>query len=297
MKRKFTIGVDLGGTKILTGVIDNNGNVTGSPVRVQTGGNDDAESILKRITGSIESAIKDQDLKTEEIEGIGIGATGPLDIEKGLILECPQLPNMHFFPLRQVIQDHFRLPVRMNNDANCFAYGETVFGAAAGSDNVLGFTLGTGLGCALVLDGKLVNGATGTAAEIWTSPYRSGIIEDYVSGSGVSKIYNSISGLDRSSPEIFELAAINDQQALQTWKEFGIHLAYAIAWSVNIVDPGIVVLGGSITAAWPFFRESMEESMRKWVCPVPAKKTKVVLSKLGDYAGIIGAASLFMDII
>jgi glucokinase len=188
------------------------------------------------------------------------------------------------------------MPVRLNNDANCFAYGEALFGAAAGKENVLGFTLGTGLGCALVMGGKLINGSTGTAAEIWTSPYRSGIIEDYVSGSGVSKIYQSISGIEKTSYEIFELALKNDHQALQAWKEFGVHLAYPIAWSINLIDPQVVVLGGSITAAWPFFRDSMEENLRKWICPVPAKETIVVLSKLGDYAGIIGAASLFMEI-
>ena len=295
MSKKFTIGIDLGGTKIMTGIVDSGGNIIGNPVRVPTGGNDEANAIIGRITGSIENVIKSQDLRNEDVEGIGIGATGPLDIEKGLILECPQLPQMHFFPLRQAIQDHFGIPVILNNDANCFAYGETLFGAAAGNKNVLGFTLGTGLGCALIIGGKLVNGSTGTAAEIWTSPYRSGIIEDYVSGTGISGIYKSISGNNRSSREVFDLAVGNDIDALKTWKEFGMHLAYPLAWSINLIDPQVVVLGGSVTAAYAFFKDSMEESLRKWICPVPAKKTRVLLSKLGDFAGMIGAASLFME--
>jgi len=296
MKKRYSIGIDLGGTKIMTGIVDSSGNIVGNPVRIPTGGGDKAEAIIARITGSVGSVLKDQDLRVEDVEGIGIGATGPLDIEKGLILECPQLPQMHFFPLRQTIQDHFRIPVLLNNDANCFAYGEALFGAAAGNENVLGFTLGTGLGCALIIGGKLINGSTGTAAEIWTSPYRSGIIEDYVSGMGVSGIYKSISGNFRSSRQIFDLAVLNDGDALQAWKEFGMHLAYPLAWSINLIDPQVVVLGGSITAAWSFFRDSMEENLRKWICPVPAKKTAVVLSKLGDYAGMIGAASLFINI-
>ena len=296
MKKRYSIGIDLGGTKIMTGIVDSSGNIVGNPARIPTGGGDKPEAIIARITGSVGSVLKDQDLRVEDVEGIGIGATGPLDIEKGLILECPQLPQMHFFPLRQTIQDHFRIPVLLNNDANCFAYGEALFGAAAGNENVLGFTLGTGLGCALIIGGKLINGSTGTAAEIWTSPYRSGIIEDYVSGMGVSGIYKSISGNFRSSRQIFDLAVLNDGDALQAWKEFGMHLAYPLAWSINLIDPQVVVLGGSITAAWSFFRDSMEENLRKWICPVPAKKTAVVLSKLGDYAGMIGAASLFTNI-
>lgn len=294
MAEKAIIGVDLGGTKILTGVVGTDGKVSGTPVKIPTGGGDRAEEIIRRITGSVEAVMTEERLGVRDLTGIGIGATGPLDIEEGLILECPQLPQMHFFPIRKAIEDHFGLPVMLNNDANCFALGETLFGAAAGRENVLGFTLGTGLGCALVMDGRIVNGSTGTAAEIWTSPYKSGIIEDYVSGTGVSAMYRSVSGTDSAPEKIFELAANGDPDALRVWSEFGMHLAYAMAWSVNLIDPQMIVLGGSITAAYPFFRDSMETHFRKWTCPVPAEKTRVVLSGLGDYAGLIGAASLFI---
>lgn len=98
--------------------------------------------------------------------------------------------------------------------------------------------------------------------------------------------------MDKSSLDIYNLAVDGDEQALQTWKEFGAHLAVPIAWTINLIDPEIVVLGGSIAGAYKFFKTSMEENIRKWVCPVPADKTKVVLAELGDYAGFIGAACL-----
>jgi glucokinase len=295
MNKKIAIGVDLGGTKILTGAIDFAGKVLGIPCKVPTGGNEPREKIVKRITDSIEKTLGSLSLAVNDVAGIGIGSTGPLDIDSGIILECPQLPTMHFFPLRETIQNYFGIPVCINNDANCLIFGENIFGAAAEKKSVVGFTLGTGIGCAIVLDKKILNGSTGTAAEIWPSPYQSSSIEDFISGAGVSKIYRSISGKDKPSVDVYYLAMENDEQALQTWKEFGAHLAVPIAWSVNFIDPEIVVLGGSITAAYKFFRTSMEENIRKWVCPVPAEKTKVVLAELGDYAGFIGAACLVIE--
>jgi len=295
MDNKIIIGVDLGGTKIMTGAINSEGKVLGSPVKVPTVGTDSSESVVKRVTGSVEKTMTDLNLTINDVEGIGIGSTGPLDLDTGFILECPQLPNMHFFPLRKTIQDHFGIPVYLNNDANCLIYGESIFGAAADKKSVVGFTLGTGIGCAVVLNKKILNGSTGTAGEIWPIPYQSGIIEDIVSGGGVSKIYNNITGSDKTSYEVFNLAAEGDRDAIQTWNEFGTHLAVPIAWSINLIDPEVIILGGSITSAYPFFKDSMEEHLRKWICPVPAERTKVILAKLGDHAGFIGAACLVLE--
>jgi len=295
MNDKIIIGVDLGGTKILTGAINHKGNVLGSPVKLPTEGSGTADSIVKKIFWSVEKTLSSLNRTIDEVEGIGIGSTGPLDIEAGLILECPQLPNMQFFPLRRTILDYFKVPVFINNDANCLIYGETLYGAASDKRNVVGFTLGTGIGCAVILDKRIINGSTGTAAEIWHSPYRSGIIEDYVSGTGVSKIYKSISGMDKTSLELYNLACKGNNEAKQTWSEFGEHLAVPIAWAINIIDPEVVILGGSITAAYIFFKDSMEEHLKKWICPVPSEKTKVIPAKLGENAGFIGAACLVIE--
>jgi glucokinase len=295
MNNKIIIGIDLGGTKIMTGAISPDGKVLGTPVKVLTGGSEPKELIVKRITDSVEQTLSRLNLTTSDISGIGIGSTGPLDIDAGIILECPQLPTMHFFPLRKTIEDYFGVQTFLNNDANCLILGESIFGAAANKRNVVGFTLGTGIGCAIVLNKKIYNGSTGTAAEIWPSPYKSGTIEDYVSGAGVTGIYKSISGIERTSLDIFNLAVNGDEQALNTWKEFGTHLAVPLSWAINIIDPEIVVIGGSITRAFGFFKNSMEETLKKWLCPVPSQKTKIVLAELGDYAGFIGAACLVIE--
>ncbi|MCF6222515.1 MAG: ROK family protein [Flavobacteriaceae bacterium] len=293
--QNIIIGIDLGGTKIMTGAISQSGDVLGKPIKTPTNSHEQSSVIIKTITDSVEKLLKNLKLNINDVLGIGIGTTGPLNINEGIILECPQLPTMHFFPLRKTIERFFSVPVYINNDANCLIYAETIFGNATGKKNVVGFTLGTGIGSAIILDKKILNGATGTAGEVWASPYKSGIIEDYISGDGVAKIYKSISGQNKSSLEVFNLANKGDKDALLTWKEFGEHLAIPIAWSINLIDPDIVVLGGSISSAHKYFMPSMEDKLRKIICPVPSKKTKIVLARLGDYTGFIGAACLVIE--
>lgn len=294
MEKQIIIGVDLGGTKIMTGAINQDGKVLGTPVKVPTEGTQPEEIIFDKIVTSIEQVMADNGITTTELKGIGVGSTGPLDSNEGLILECPQLPTMHFFPLRDTLSKRFGVPVLLNNDANCLILGEAVFGAGRGKQRIAGFTLGTGIGCALVFEGKIWNGATGTAGEIWCSPYAGGMIEDFISGHGVSALYRSVSSKDASSLEVFKLAEQGDKEALSTWDAFGRHLAVPLAWTINLIDPETVILGGSITGAYRFFCKAMESELRRNICPVPAERTPIVLSTLGDNAGFVGAACLML---
>jgi len=295
MEEKAILGLDLGGTKILSGLISARGDVLGNPYTVPTGGKDPEEAIVNRLFIAIEKSLENARLKIEDISGIGVGATGPLDMKQGLILDCPFLPTLKYFPLSKTIQDRYGVPVFLDNDANCFALGEWFFGAGMKYETVLGFTLGTGLGCGIVINGKVYTGATQHAGEVGTSPYQHETIEDIVSGGGISRIYKAICGKERSGPEIAELALKGDKDAIQTWEQFGGHLAYAISWGVNIIDPDIVILGGSIANAMDLFAPAMEKSLRKNISPLPAEKTKVVKASLGDHAGLIGAACLVLQ--
>ncbi len=289
------IGVDLGGTKIMTGVMNLKGEVLGEPIVVPTIGNDSAEMILKRIVDTITIAMKQLNITTQSVLGIGIGATGPLDIINGVILDCPQLPTMYNYPLREKIQTHFDVPTYMNNDANCMIYGETVFGVAKNKKNVLGFTLGTGIGCAIVLNGKIHNGSTGTAGEIWTSPYMGKTIEDFTCGQAVSDIYRGLSKTEKSALEIHGLADQGDTLALKTWKKYGEHLAVAMAWSINLLDPEIIVLGGSVSSAYEYFLPTTKATLSGYICREPYQELKIEIARLGKHAGFVGAGSLVLE--
>ena len=295
-EKQIIIGVDIGGTKIQAGAINSAGDIICEPVTVGTAGNDMSNKIFGRITSSIEKVIQNIGSVPADIAGIGLGVTGPLDTLNGTILECPQLPTMHFYPLREKIFEKFRIPVFMDNDANALLLGESLWGAGKGFRTTLGFTLGTGLGCAIVIDNKLFTGSNGMSGEIWPSPYKDETIEDTLSGRGISKIYHKFSGKTGTAREISYLAKEGDHDAIKTWNVFGDALGYTLAWGINMVDPGIVIIGGSIANSFDLFYESMDSTLRKYICPVPAEKTRVVKALLGDNAGFIGAGALVMQV-
>ena len=152
MEEKAILGLDLGGTKILSGLISSRGEVIGNPYTVPTGGKDPEDAIVSRLFMAIDKSLEDARFKIGDISGIGIGATGPLDMKQGLILDCPFLPTLKNFPLSKTIQDKYGVPVYLDNDANCFALCEWFFGAGKKYETFLGLTLGTGLGCGIVIN-------------------------------------------------------------------------------------------------------------------------------------------------
>ncbi len=289
---RIAIGVDVGGTNIRAGAVAPDGRIIGESFSVATGATDPKELIVGRIIESINAVIGLNQLQRANIQGIGLGVTGPLDVKNGKILQCPNLPTMDFFPLRKAIEKEFRLPVFMNNDANAMMLGESFWGAGKGSNSILGITLGTGFGCAIVLDKKVLMGVTETAGEIWISPYKDGIIEDVVSGNGVSILYQKLSGQKLTAREVAARAFSGDIQAKLAWNEFGEAVAYALAWSVNLIDPEVVIIGGSLANSMDLFYSTMNETLRKNICPVPAQKLRIMKAQLGDNAGFMGAAAL-----
>ena len=169
--KKIAIGVDIGGTKIKAGLVDINGQIIGIPESIRTLAHEPGEMIIEQLTLLIRRMIQQAD--GAELIGIGIGSTGPLDINKGIILECNNLPTLHNYPLHKKIESTFGLPVKLDNDANAMMLGEALWGAGRNLNSILGITLGTGLGAAIVVNRKIIRGATGCAGEIcllYTSP-------------------------------------------------------------------------------------------------------------------------------
>jgi glucokinase len=286
------IGVDIGGTNIRAGLVNQNGELKGDTVSFPTLGQEDLDAILGRITDAISLVVEKNNSRTEDLLGIGMGVTGPLDLKKGLILECPQLPTLHYFPLVEKITGHFGIPVTMNNDANAMILGESIFGSGKGSRTVLGFTLGTGLGCAIVMNQVLQTGARELSGEIWSSPYKEATIEDYVSGRGIQDSYLHVSGRKLQAIEISKLATSGDTYAIRAFEEFGTALGFALAWTINLVDPDVVIIGGSISNSIELFFSPMMTMLTKFACPSLSGLPPIYTASLGNNSGVIGAAAL-----
>jgi len=295
MKQQIVIGVDFGGTKIKFGAIAASGALLGHSFVLPTQRHRPQEQIISTIIAGIERAILQSGNPRDAIAGIGIGSPGPLDLKTGTLLNPPNLPTLHHFPMKAALEDHFQLPVKINNDGNCFALGESYFGSAKFAAIVCGVTLGTGFGCGIVIDQKIYVGATGTAAEVWCSPYADQNFEEYGSARTVSRIYEHLTGKCLKSREIYDFAAQGDGAALDTWTEFGKHLGRILAIIVNILDPGIIVVGGSVSNAWIYFSQSLVENLHANINPAPRDNLSVVHASLGDNAGLLGAAALLFS--
>jgi len=291
----LAVGVDIGGTNIRAGLVNRNGEVVGRSFALPTKGNDTADSIIGRIREAINFVLTDREIRHHNILGIGMGVTGPLNVPDGLILECPQLPSLHYFPLRAKINEIFQMPVFMNNDADAMILGESLWGSGKGYGLVLGFTLGTGLGCGIVSDGKIMPGRRDLSGEIWSSPYKDVTIEDFVSGRGISDLYRKISGQTKSALEIGALGNNGDEEALQVWYEFGKAFGFALSWTINILDPDIVVVGGSISDSFHLFGKSAHDYAARFSCPSPLALPPLVKATLGNDAGFIGGAALVYE--
>lgn len=294
METRKIVGVDFGGTKIKAGVITENGELISDEILLPTESQRIAEKITDTMKTCIEEAVESSGLKINDILGIGIGSPGPLDLKQGIILDTPNLPTMINFPLKKTISDHFGKPVELNNDGNCFVLGEACFGAGQAHSIVCGVTLGTGFGCGIVFDRTIYVGSSGTAAEVWCSPYADSNFEEYGAARAVQRFYKNRTGQEFSAKRIFELASNNDQNALNSFNEFGKNLGRILAIMVNILDPNVFVIGGSVSNAWDYFQDSLIKNLRANINAAPREHLQVEKAHLGDNAGLFGAAALLL---
>lgn len=290
---KLRVGVDVGGTKIALGLVNPANELISDTPRFEVAPYKSGDALVEKLVEEIRQLIADSGYSMEDLAGIGIGSPGPLDLDTGTILNTPNMPQVRDYPLRDSVAKAAGLNTELNNDANCFVLGEALAGEAKAGEIVIGVTLGTGFGFGIVFDGKIYTGATGTAAEIAHCPYLDGYLEEgYISGRGLSMMYDRRTGEDVEGLEISQRAQDGEDAALAAFAEFGEHLGRAFAWFVNILDPDFIVVGGSIAKNWDFFQKSMHKMMYEYINPNPRDHMQIVPSKLGERAAIFGSAGL-----
>jgi len=227
--------------------------------------------------------------------GIGIGSPGPLDLENGTILNAPNLPSLWDYPLKERVRQRYSIPVLVDNDGNCFVLGEAVFSLKNEKSIVAGLTLGTGVGCGIVMDGHVYHGATGTAAEIWKTPFRGKTIDEILSGRGLQSLYEKRTAIEVDVKKISQSADSGDPSASEAWQEYGVCLGEILALLTNLLDPDAIVVGGSLSHAWNHFHETMTATFRLNVNTAPLNHVEILPSQLGDAGGYMGAAALYFS--
>ena len=308
----LTIGVDVGGTKIAAGVVAPDGTVL-----------QESQAVSPATSSAmIESTIADlvAELRKEhEVEGIGVGAAGFIDQHRATVMFAPNLA-WRDLDLKGDLEKRIGLPVVVENDANAAAWGEFTFGAAADSDDLLLVTVGTGVGGGLVLDGQLYRGAFGVAAEIGHIRIERngrlcgcgnlGCFEQYGSGSALVRDARAAASADPESaeallvragghidmitgPMITEQALAGDAFAVEQLAVLGGWLGEGIATLAAVLDPGVVAIGGGVSAAGDLLLDPARESYRSQLTGRGHRpEADFRLAQLGNKAGLIGAADL-----
>jgi glucokinase len=318
---QYIIGVDLGGTNIGVGAmcVDGSGSI---PMRLEpTEPGRGADAVVDRIVQMIEDVIADviarSGVTRDDIAGVGIGAPGPLDREHGIVVIAPNL-GWRNFPLRDVIAERVHLPSTLDNDANCATVGEWWQGAARGGRNVVGLTIGTGIGGGLILDGKLYHGSSDVAGEIGHTTIDStgrycrcgnyGCLEAYASGPAIA--VRAREALERdevsilpkmvggnlellTAATVYEAAKQGDALAREVVRDTAKFLGTGIANLLNIINPDVVVVAGGVTKAGePLFEPLRAEVKRRAFQPAVAA-CRIVPGSLPGTAGIVGAVATF----
>jgi glucokinase len=308
----YHVGLDVGGTSMKGGVVDD----TGKPlafVSLPTEAHHGQEFGLERMGESIRSAVKKAGLTMDDIASIGVATPGLMDIPAGIILDPPNLKPWKNVPVRQRIADMFHKPTAFQNDANAAAMGEYWAGAGRNARSLVLFTLGTGVGGGIVLDGQVLEGRHSHGAELghiiieMIQPRlcgcgRRGCLEAYASATAV--VTRAREALERDPGQsalhrageltarvVFDAATAGDPLAAQIVADTAYYLAVGAVCLMHTIDPDMVVFAGGMTAAGPTFLERIRQHVRDLAFPVPGERTEVRYAELGSDAGFIGAAA------
>lgn len=290
---KVRAGVDIGGTKVRIGLVGEKGELLHMVDKIPTTRFEQGDDLMQVIADTIKAEISKK--PDYELMGVGVGAPGPLNDTHDAVMETPNTPIIQNYPLVARLQAHFDVPVKMNNDANVFVLGEAISGAGKGESLVYGITLGTGYGHGFVWDGRILSGAHGTATEYGIAPYNDGTFEDYASGPALERNYQRISGESRTGLQIFKLAQDGDANALAAWSLLGRSVGHSLVYVTHLLDPGIIVVGGSLAAGFDFFIDSLREVVDAHLFENQKGKLRIEPAELGDAAPIIGSALLIRE--
>jgi glucokinase len=314
------IGIDLGGTTINTAIVTKDGKLV-TRSQTMTEAKKGVQAVIDNICNSIRNTCLQISSNPDELLAIGIGSPGPLNTQTGIVIDAPNLNGWVNVPLRDFVQQQFKPPVFLDNDANAAAFGEFWVGAGKGVRNLIVITLGTGVGGGLIIEGQLYRGPDDTSGEIGHTTVlidgpicscgNRGCLEALSSATAlVNRALDTLrlgtkSGIILDLCEndlskvtaklIYEAAKKGDSLAIELFRETGFYLGIACANMVNVFNPEMIILFGGLINAGDLLFTPVREEIKKRAFPTPAARVKVVPAILGNDAGAIGAAGIALQ--
>lgn len=316
--KKLIAGIDLGGTNVYMLIIDTVGKIYAErhfPTEAEKGPNE----VILNMVSNFNDLLKKSKISKKDLWRIGIGSPGPLDSKKGIILGAVNLPGWKFIKLKQRFEELTGVKTGVDNDANCAIYGEKWLGAGKNAKNIVGLTLGTGIGGGIIIDGKLYRGVNYNAGEIGHMSIvpdgilcncgAKGCFEKYASATAIanfakekikqgrkSLITEIVKGdLNKvTSKVVYEALLNNDKLAKEVWDDFIKYLSFGVANILNVFNPEVVIIAGGVINAGDKLFIPLREAVKKQAFEIVYSIAKILPAKLGERAGAIGAAGLVL---
>ena len=312
---KCRIGVDVGGTNVKIALVDENGEILFSN-KVSTRAEMGYEYTVSNIKQAIYDLIKEANVDKSQIEGIGFGFPGQIDYKNGVVRDLPNIPGWTNVRIANIMETEFGIKTRVDNDVRCAALGELKYGAGQCAKNLICVTVGTGIGSAIIIDGKLVRGASNAAGEIGHiklsihdgpicgcgdtgcfEAYASGpaivaMAKDYIKG-GKSAKFRELAGNQEIEPFfVAQAAQQGDAVAKRIFEIMGEYIGVGLASVVNLLNPERIVIGGGVADAGDILFEPIKRTINSRAMKISADAVEIVPAKLGNNAGVIGACLL-----
>lgn len=313
--KKYSIGIDLGGTKILIGLVEKESGKVVSHIKKKTKKEKGPANIVRKMVEGVEELLEESGKSFTEISSIGIGSAGQIDRKNGIIIGAPNL-DCYNLNLKEILQDKFNIPVFVGNDVEVATIGEQKFGAGKACADFVCVFVGTGIGSAIVKNGHIIYGATGTAGELGhiivdlngrpCACGAHGCLEAYASRSAIeTRIEGALKkgrksciseyleeGKAITSSMIRKSIEREDELVTQCVSEASEYLSGGLASVINLINPELIILGGGLIEAVDYFYKQTIKKAKSKSLPVPAEKIRFSKTILGDYSGVIGAALL-----
>ena len=307
------LGIDLGGTNIKSGVVDESGQ-SRSSVSVETNAGLGPEVGLESLARAGELAVKESGFTWADIAAVGLGSPGTMDLSRGMLLDPPNLPGWRNLAIQQRLGERLGKPTVLQNDANAAAFGEFWAGAGRGARSLVLFTLGTGVGCGIVQEGRIIEGRHshgGECGHIIIQMHNGrkcscggyGHLEAYASATALVQRAREAVEIHRTSTmasaaqngtltsrDVSAAAQAGDQPAKLLMRDTARYLAVGAVCLMHTIDPDVILFSGGMIAAGRPFLDDIRSDIRTLAFPVPAENTRVEFAELGGDAGFIGAA-------
>jgi len=280
MTDQVLIGVDLGATNVRAGLIKESEITALSKLRISSDGTQ--EKVLDEVISVIDEVFE------PGVKGIGVGVPSLVDTGMGIVYDVQNIPSWKEVHLGEVLREKFKVPVYVNNDANCFAVGEKHFGKGKDFKDFIGLIVGTGMAAGIIINNKLYSGANCGAGEFGMVTKDTNIHEVYCSGQYFEKFHNT------TGEEIYNKAMSGDKAALEIYEQFGYNIGDALKMIMYTLDPEVIILGGSGGRSYHLYEKALTERLSDFAFNRSLDKLQIMISE-EPHIAILGAGALYLN--